>query len=91
MTPEELAAAEAMLRERPEYAWVFASGLQWFTTSDISRGTGLAVNTVRKRCEQGEVPGAAWYGSDIGWRVPRSGLVEWLSRTQQGDTRENAG
>ncbi len=91
MTPEEMQAAEAELRARPEYDWLFTSGLQWFSTTDVSRGTGLATPTIRKRCEQGEIPGAAWYGADIGWRMPRSGLIEWFYRSLHGGAQETAG
>lgn len=79
MTPEQLAAAEAMLARRPEFDWLTKSAEAWYTASQVAAGAGMSPVTVRKLCERGEIPGAVYYGPDIGWRMSRSGLVEYLA------------
>lgn len=81
MSPEELQRAEQRLAQRPELAWLISSGKQWFNITDVANGSGLSRNTVRDFCERGRMPGAVYYGPEIGWRIPRSGLIEFFIRT----------
>lgn len=80
MTPEQLAAAEELLARRPEFAWLTGRPAQWYTASQVAEGIGVSPITVRRICERGEIPGATYYGPSVGWRLPRSGVIEWVSR-----------
>lgn len=85
MTPEELQAAEARLAERPEYDWLVGDARKaWYQVAEVARGAGVSRDTVRNWCERGLIPGAVNY--DVGWRMPRSGLVEFFARQQRGGT-----
>lgn len=79
MTPEQLAAAEAMLARRPEFAWLTGDPAAWRNVKDVAAGAGVARATVNKWCEDGLIPGAIYY-EGIGWRIPRSGLIEYFGR-----------
>jgi Helix-turn-helix domain len=91
MTPEELQAAERFLSQRPEFAWLISSGKQWFNITDVANGSGVSRNTVRDWCQSAKLPGAVYYGPEIGWRIPRSGLIEYFSRTMRGPGDQQAG
>lgn len=81
MTPEQIAEAEARLAQRPEFRWLAeAPDTAWFNVTEAARHIGIAASTMRKLCERGDMPGSIYYGPDIGWRIPRSGLVEYLAR-----------
>jgi hypothetical protein len=90
VTPEELHQAEDRLAERPEYEWLTGSATEWFITAEVSRHTGVSRNTVRFLCESGRIPGAVFYGPDIGWRIPRSGLIEFFSGLPRGSSPQPA-
>jgi excisionase family DNA binding protein len=90
MTPQELAEAEAMLARRPEYAWL-TQGENWFNLSEVAAGMGISRDTVRKWCEEGKIPGAVNYGDKLGWRMPKSGLVEYFASLTQGKSGQQAG
>lgn len=91
MTPEELKAAESALAQRPEYGWLISTGAQWFNASEVSRGAGVSRNTVRDWCEGGKIPGALFYGPELGWRIPRSGLVEFFYELLSGRSAASQG
>lgn len=84
MTAEELAAAEAQLAQRPEFAWLFEPGHgPWYQAAEVARGAGVARDTARDWCKDGKIPGAIYYGEDIGWKIPQSGLVEFFTSLQR--------
>ena len=85
MTPEELQAAEQLLAQWPEYACLTdeRGAKSWYNVAEIARGAGVSRDTARDWCEKGAIPGAIYYGPDIGWRVPRSGLIEYLAGLQR--------
>jgi len=91
MTPEEQQKAEQQLSQRPEFAWLISSGKQWFNITDVANGSGLSRNTVRDFCERGRMPGAVFYGLEIGWRIPRSGLIEFFIRTSGDSSDQQVG
>lgn len=91
MTPEELQEAQTFVCARPEYGWVCSHPDDTFTISDIARYTHLSRDSVRNLIEDGAFPGSVRYSETIGWRVPRTGLVEfyagqlgWKSGQQAG-------
>lgn len=79
MKPEEFPAAQQFVCARPEYAWVCAHPDDFFTISDIARYTHLSRESVRGLVEGKAFPGAIRYSENIGWRIPRSGLVEYYA------------
>jgi hypothetical protein len=83
MPEHEIAAAEQMLAAIPEYAWLVQSGKQFYTAAEVSAALGIGVGAVRALCERGDIAGAVLYGTQIGWRLPRSGLLLYLARLQQ--------
>jgi hypothetical protein len=52
----------------------------------------LARDTVRDMIEKDHAfPGAIRYTETVGWRVPRSGLVEYYAKELHWDARHQAG
>lgn len=90
MTPQELAAAEARLAARPEYAWLLQDG-NWFNLSEVAAGMGISRDTVRNMCEAGTIPGAIRYEGQVGWRMPKSGLIEYYDGLTHGKSGQQAG
>lgn len=86
MTPEELQRAEALLALRPEFAWLTGNGATWFNVSEVANGSGVARPTVTAWCERGLIPGAIYY-EGVGWRMPRSGLLEYFAGLQRGQSQ----
>ncbi len=80
---------EEMLRGRPEHAWLFTPNDGWYNATEVARGLGLTRKTVAEICKRGEIPGALWYGEDIGWRMPRAGVIEFIA--QRLNSQQNAG
>ncbi len=80
MTPDEYQAAERLVCARPEYSWLCATGQEWYNISDIAGHAHLSRETVRKMIEGGAFPGAIRYTEGTGWRIPRSGLIEYYAR-----------
>jgi hypothetical protein len=87
MTPEELQAIVERLAKWPEYDWLTQSGESWFKVSDVAEGLGFSRETVRAMCERGAIPGAVFYGQQLGWRMPQSGLLEYLAGLQRDGRR----
>jgi predicted DNA-binding transcriptional regulator AlpA len=79
MSPEDFPEAQKFVCARPEFAWVCTHPDDFFTISDLSRYTGLSRETVRGLVENKAFPGAVRYSESIGWRIPRSGLVEYYA------------
>jgi excisionase family DNA binding protein len=89
-TEEELAQAEATLRQWPEYDWLTRTDTQWFRIGEVADQLGMSRETVRAMCERRDIPGAVLYGQQLGWRVPRSGLMRHLATFQRGRGRQGA-
>jgi predicted DNA-binding transcriptional regulator AlpA len=84
MSPEELKAAEEQLAQRPEYDWLTRDPARaWFNVSEVARGAGVARPTVYDWCKDGRIPGAIDYGDSVGWKIPRSGLIEFFTSLQR--------
>ena len=84
MTPEELKAAEAQLAQRPEYEWLTGEmSRAWYNVAEVARGAGVARDTARDWCKDGKIPGAIDDGDSVGWKVPRSGLIEFFTTLQR--------
>lgn len=75
----EVRAAEQQLQAIPEYDWIARSGQQWFTVSEVATAMAVGKEAVRGWCERGLIAGAVMYGQQIGWRMPRSGLLLYLA------------
>lgn len=84
MTPEELERFEKSLSIRPEYNWLTQNPSPWRNMSEVATGMGVSRQTIKSWCERGQIPGAIDYGQDIGWRMPRSGLIEFIANLQRG-------
>lgn len=72
-------ADETTLNAIPEYDWLTKSAQSWWTVAEVSLHTGVSHETVRSRCESGEIPGAIQYDRPVGWRMPRSGLLAFYA------------
>jgi predicted DNA-binding transcriptional regulator AlpA len=91
MTPDERMQAQEFVCSRPEYSWVCMHPDDFFTISDIARYTGLSRESVRGLIESATFPGAIRYSENIGWRVPRSGLVEYYAKQLGWKSGQQAG
>lgn len=91
MTPDEFREAERMVCARPEYAWLCDAAQEWFTISDIARYARLSRDTVRDLVEDRQFPGAIRYTEGVGWRIPRSGLIEYYARKLGFKSGQQAG
>lgn len=67
------------MRQYPDYDWLTKSGLQFWTVSEVAKNLNIGPAAVRARCESGAFDGALFYGVQIGWRIPRSGLIVYLA------------
>jgi hypothetical protein len=82
---EELREAERVLAAYPEYRWLMgADGVskQWWSVADVAAQLDLTADVVRAWCQRGEIPGAVLYEKQVGWRMPRSGLVVYFAKLQ---------
>lgn len=87
---EELRAAEQTLRAIPEYAWLAESGQQWYTVAEVAEAMSIGKDVIRRWCERGLIANAVMYGQQIGWRLPRSGLLLFFATIVRGGGRLNA-
>jgi Helix-turn-helix domain len=90
MTPEELKEAEATLALRPEFSWLTGDPSAWRNVTDVANGAGVTRQTAAAWCERGLIPGAIYY-EGIGWRIPRSGLIEYFAGLQRREGKTQAG
>lgn len=88
MTPEEIQAAEQDLRRVPEFSWLTGSPAAWWNVSEVAKGMGVGRPLVTAWCEDGKIPGALYY-EGAGWRMPRSGLVEYFAGLQRDAGRSS--
>ena len=84
MDIEELAKAEAVLANRPEFSWLIENKAPWRNATDVANGAGVTRVTVNGWCERGLIDGAIYY-EGVGWRIPRSGLLEYFAGLQRDD------
>jgi hypothetical protein len=79
MPTMSLAEAERKLSQLPEYAWITGNPKPWWTVAEVAENLGIGPSAVRGWCEQGLIAGAVLYSRQLGWRMPRSGLVQYLA------------
>jgi hypothetical protein len=79
----DVSAAERLLAGIPEFAWLTGSKQQWWTVDEVSDKLGIGPAAVRSLIEHGDIAGAVLYGTRIGWRLPRSGLLVYLARLRR--------
>lgn len=84
---EELREAEQTLGGIPEYAWLTQSGTQWYTVAEVAEAMNVGKDVVRRWCERGQIANAVMYGQQIGWRMPRSGLLLFFAEIVRGGGR----
>lgn len=79
--------AERILQATPEYDWLARSGQQWYTVAEVATAVAVSKALVRAWCERGQIAGAVLYGQQIGWRLPRSGLLLFFAEIVRGGGR----
>lgn len=92
-TREELDKAEAFLKmlNLPEDDWIIKHGQQYFSIGEVvDKLFGLEVNGIRKRAEDGAIPGAIQL-DERHWRLPRSGLIYYIAEQRKRQAQTNAG
>ncbi len=83
MSEVDVNAAEPILARLPEYAWLTSSSKPWWTVAEVAENLVIGASAVRNWCEQGLIPGAVLHSRQLGWRMPRSGLMQYLAEAQQ--------
>jgi hypothetical protein len=83
-TSDEVARAEAMLSRVPEFAPLVGDGRPFWKTGEVAGLLGVTDHIVRGWCESGQIRGATKYDQNVGWRIPRSGLLVFLATRQSG-------
>ncbi len=78
-----LQEAERILAQLPEYAWLTGSRKSWWTVSEVAEQLEIGESAVRSWCERGLIPGAVLHTRQLGWRIPKSGLIQYLAEAQQ--------
>lgn len=92
MADQNLQDAEKVLGQIPEYSWLVQSGQQWWTVAEVSEHLNVGRDVIRRWAEQGSIAGAVLYGVQLGWRLPRSGLILHLARlVRGGSAKDSAG
>lgn len=74
--------AERVLAKLPEYAWLTNTQKAWWTVAEVAENLAIGASAVRNWCEQGLIPGAVLHSRQLGWRMPRSGLLQYLAEAQ---------
>ncbi len=87
---EEIQAAQQALVAIPEYDWLTRSSQPWFTVAEVAPQMGVSKETVRGWCESGQIKHATLYQQQVGWRMPRSGLLVFFAQRVR-DSQQNAG
>lgn len=75
---------ERRLQAQPEYAWLFKPSDGWYNVAETARGLGVSRTKVTEWCKEKVIPGVIYYGEDVGYRLPRSGLIEFLAQRLNG-------
>jgi len=81
--------SERLLQARPEYAWLFTTRKEWYNVAESARGLGVSRTKVTEWCKEKVIPGVIYYGEDVGYRIPRSGLIVFL--VERLGEQQNAG
>jgi len=74
--------AERVLAKLPEYSWLTGTQKSWWTVAEVAENLAIGASAVRNWCEQGLIPGAVLHSRQLGWRMPRSGLPQYLAEAQ---------
>lgn len=77
---EEVQESQQTLEAIPEYDWLTRSEQQWFTVSEVAPHMAVSKETVRDWCETGQIKHATLYKQQVGWRMPRSGLMLFFAK-----------
>src|SRR5215469_15690266 len=92
-TRAEFREAEEYLRELDlqEDDWIRTPGRQYFAIGDVvGKLFGLSIDGVRKRAEDGVIPGAVQL-DERHWRLPRSGLIYYIAQQRRLAGQTKAG
>ena len=91
---EAIAEAQRLLASIPEYHWLTQSDQAWFTVAEVAPNMAVSKETVRGWCEAGQIKHATLYQQQVGWRMPRSGLLLFFAervRERQQPGQQHAG
>ena len=83
-TMDEVARAEEVLARIPELAPIVSDPRPFWKTGEVAALLGVTDHIVRGWCESGQIRGAIKYEQNVGWRIPRSGLLVFLASRQSG-------
>ena len=87
---EEVQEAERIVMQILEYRWL-RDEKSWYSVIEVAEKLGIGRESVRKWCESGDIPGAMnFQPQQVGWRIPRSGLLLFLARIRKGRTRRES-
>lgn len=77
MPPPDMSVERAaeVLSGIPEYAWLVESDQPWWKAAEVAKHAGVTADVVRSWCDSGKIQGAMLYAQQVGWRMPRSGLL----------------
>jgi hypothetical protein len=92
-TRAQLEEAEEYLRglDLPEDDWIVKQGQQFYALGQAADNLfGLSVDAVRKRAEDGDIPGAIQL-DERHWRLPRSGLIYYIAQQRRRQGQMHAG
>jgi len=83
-TTEEVERAEALLAGIPELASIVRDPRPFWKASEVAAMLGVTDHIVRAWCDSGQIRGAIKYDVNVGWRIPRSGLLVFLAARRAG-------
>jgi hypothetical protein len=83
MAVRDIQEAERILAQLPEYGWLTSDSKSWWTVSEVAEHLEIGESAVRGWCEKGLIPGAVLHSRQLGWRIPRSGLMLYLADAQK--------
>lgn len=90
---EELKQAEEFLRRRgvPEDQWLLESGQQYYAVAELKGSLlGLSDDAINAALNRGEFPNATLPSRQMGWRIPRSGVIYYLAVRRGFQTQQQA-
>lgn len=94
VTAETLEEAERYLRQKgvPEDGWVLNSGQLFYRVSEVEgKLFGLNGDAIRTLASSGQVPNAVQPSQQVGWRLPRSGIIFYIAQVRRAQEQRQVG
>ena len=94
VTAETLEEAETYLRQKgvPEDAWVLNSGQLFYRVSEVEgKLFGLTGDAIRSLASSGQIPNAVQPSQQVGWRLPRSGIIYYIAQIRRTQEQRQVG